>query len=84
MGLAYLHLGQPQPAVESYDQAIGLNPQDADAFSGRALAYTLLGKEAEADQDVVQAVELGVDPDALREAIQGLKERAQASSAKEP
>ena len=32
-------------------QAIRLNSQDADAYYNRALVYTLLGKDNEAQQD---------------------------------
>ena len=40
---------------------IRLNPEHADAYASRALAYTCLDMEAEAQQDINRAVELGFD-----------------------
>ncbi len=69
----HANLGQYQRAVEDFDNAIRLDPQYALAYSNRALAYTLLEKYTEAQQDVDQAVELGQDRALLEKAIEKLK-----------
>ena len=72
---AYRELGQPQRALEDLEEAIRIKPKFAAAFRGRALTYTLLGKEVEAQQAADRAVELGVDQPKLEAAIQELKEQ---------
>ena len=72
-GNMYLFLGKPQPALEDFDEAIGLNAELAGAYRGRALAYTLLDKDADAQQSAERAIELGIDADALENAIEGMK-----------
>ena len=51
-GNAYYQLGQTERAIEDYD---------------RAIAYELLNKDAEAEQDFVRAIQLGFDSDSLRQ-----------------
>ena len=73
---AGLHLqeqGRLEEAIQDYDEAIRLDPQDADAYINRALAYTLLGKDAEANRDVDRAVELGINRSVLDSEIERLK-----------
>ena len=53
-----------------------MHPQRADAYAGRALAYTALGKNLEAAEDVKRAEELGVDSASLEAAIQQVREGA--------
>ncbi len=72
---AYRKLGQPQRAIEDLEEAIGLKPDLGKAYQSRALAYTLLGKDAEAQQDVDKAGELGVDSASLETAIREIKEQ---------
>jgi tetratricopeptide (TPR) repeat protein len=38
--VAYANLGDHQKAIEDYDQAITLNPNNAISFGNRGLAYT--------------------------------------------
>ena len=68
-------MGQFQRAIRDYDEAIRLDPQLALVYSNRAIAYTLLGKDKEAQQDVDQAVGLGLDRDRLEGAIEELKKQ---------
>ena len=56
-------------ALDKYDEAIRLSPQDVEAYAGRALTYTFLGKDAEAQRDVEEAIRLGYDPVRLKEMI---------------
>ena len=70
-------LGQRKRSVDEYDQIIRRNPQASGAYAGRAVAYIILGKDEEADQDAEKAVELGFDPDILEDAIQDLKRQRQ-------
>ncbi|MCH8090313.1 MAG: hypothetical protein IH955_09905, partial [Chloroflexi bacterium] len=40
------------------------------SYANRALAYTIVGRDQEAQQDVARAVELGIDSAALIEQIE--------------
>ena len=52
----------PQTAIEDYDEAIRLNPQYADAYYNKGVAYYYLGQQKLADRDFAKAKELGYDP----------------------
>jgi len=58
LGSAYRDLGDDKDALESYNQAIHINPYQANAYFGRALLYRKQGKLAEAIRDFSKAVEL--------------------------
>lgn len=73
--LTHYHLGEYQQAIEDLDETIGINPQDADAYTIRGLAYTALNMDAAAQQDIDRAVELGVDPDLLESWVEEIKEQ---------
>ena len=60
-------------ALADYNQAVRSDPESAEAYAGRAVAYTLLNMDAEADLDVKTAVELGFDPTLLGQIIESLK-----------
>ncbi len=51
---------QHEKAVEDINEAIRLNPKEALAFIPRALAYTYLGKDEEARQDVERVGDMGI------------------------
>ena len=70
-----LKRGQYKRAIVDLDEAIRLNPQYASAYVSRALAFILLGKDTEAEQDVDRAVELGADHGLLEEEIEELKKQ---------
>ena len=61
-GLEYNNLGQYEQATQDYDEALRLNPEDADAYINRGIAYGDLGKSIEAERDFAKAKELGYDP----------------------
>jgi hypothetical protein len=48
------------------------------AYYNRALAYTMLGRDAEARQDELTAVEPGFDASSVEGAINEIKRRRQA------
>ena len=50
--------GDFERAIQNLDKAIELNPQFADAFCNRGLAYVNLGRYARAMQDFDKAIEL--------------------------
>ena len=58
-----------------HDEAIRLDPELVPAFVNRAIAYTLLSKDTQAQQDVDRAVGLGFDRGALESAIKDAKNR---------
>jgi lipoprotein NlpI len=57
-GLAYAKNGQYDRAIADYDQAIRLNPQDANAFNNRGVAYDDKSQYDRAIQDYDQAIRL--------------------------
>jgi tetratricopeptide (TPR) repeat protein len=65
--------GTAEQAIQDYDEAIRLNPQDADAYYNRTLAHTFLDMDVEAEQDFNRAVKLGVPPDILKRDIEILQ-----------
>ena len=62
-------------AVEDYTEAVRLDPEFADAYASRVLAYTHLNKDAEAQLDLDRAVALGYDGSLLKRAIENLKKQ---------
>src|SRR5713101_3086141 len=57
-GLAFLDKNQLDPAIEDFDEAIRLNPKDADAFNARGDAYRGRKDPFRAIADYDQAIEL--------------------------
>lgn len=54
---AYRKMGRYQDAVVAYEQALGLNPQFAPAYLGRALAYEKIDPEANIEGELTYAIE---------------------------
>ena len=61
-GVELQERGNLLAAISEYDEAIRLDPELAKAYANRALAYTALGRDAEAARDAEKAIELGYDP----------------------
>jgi tetratricopeptide (TPR) repeat protein len=57
-GLAYSDLGHYDLALPDFDEAIRLDPKLAEAYSGRSVVYSAIGKSIEAALDVAMAEEL--------------------------
>ena len=57
-GIAYSNKGQYDRAIQDYDQALRLNPSDADAYHNRGNAYANKGQYDRAIQDYDQAIRL--------------------------
>src|SRR5664280_2946637 len=60
-GTVYATKGQYDRAIEDFDQAIRLNPQDADVFNNRGIAFKNKGQYDRAIQDYDQAIKLNPD-----------------------
>ena len=58
MGNFRMMLGQVETAVETYSYAIKLQPNDAEAYYNRGVAYSDKGKLDQAIQDYSKAIEL--------------------------
>ncbi len=58
-GLEYNALGQYERAIQSYDEAIRLNPEYATVYYNRGLAYEALGNSIKAEQDFAKSKEMG-------------------------
>ena len=67
--LVYRDAGQLESALEDLDRAIELDAGLVNAYYNRTLTNILLGRDAEAQQDVDRAVALGYDPESLVAAI---------------
>ena len=57
-GMAFLQLGDPGTALESFDEAIRLDPNLADAYTNRGSTYNALGQYQRAVQDLDEAIKL--------------------------
>ena len=51
-GLALLNPGFDDLSINDYNQAIELKPEGSEAHIGRTLAYTVLGRDVEAEEDL--------------------------------
>jgi tetratricopeptide (TPR) repeat protein len=60
LGLAYLHRGRTEEALESLDKAVKLNPFNADAFNNMGNAYVGMNNIKEAKESFGRAIE--IDP----------------------
>jgi len=58
-GSLYLITDAPRPALRDFEEAIRLDPSNADAYNGRGLAKVALGQHQEAVADAFKALELG-------------------------
>lgn len=74
-GRDYHQSGQYQRAIGEYDAAINRDVGYVRAYANRALAYTFLGRDTEARNDVGKAVELGADRAELEKEIDEIKSR---------
>ena len=90
-GGAYLALGEFRQALADYNEAIqlkslllyGLGSQKysdqkraiAEAYAGRAMVYTVLGRDIEAQQDLNRARDLGYAPTRETAAMGDIKQR---------
>ena len=57
-GNAYDDKGEYGLALADYEQAVAINPKDADAFNSRGTTYTALGRYERAIQDFDQGIKL--------------------------
>jgi len=60
-GYEYNSLGQYERAIQDFDEAIRLNPQNAGAYHNRGVAYGRIGKSIEEERDFAKAKELGIE-----------------------
>ena len=51
--------GKYDEAIQAYDKAIEINPQDADAWNSKGIVLKLFGRTTEADSAFAKAKELG-------------------------
>jgi tetratricopeptide (TPR) repeat protein len=60
-GYAHVEAGEYERAIEDYDRAIDIDPDDALAYNDRGVAYFALGEYERAIEDYDRAIE--IDPD---------------------
>lgn len=65
--------GLNQRALEGYDAAIPIDTQLAEANANRAVVFTRLGQDPEAEQDIGRVITLGIDSILLQAKIDELK-----------
>ncbi len=63
LGMCYALTEQPEQALRCFDAAVRLNPRYVEAHLNRAIVLGDLGRAAEAEQGMAQALDLGA-PDA--------------------
>jgi len=56
-------LQQDERAIEDYNQAIKIDPNDGYAYYWRGQAHSQLGNSAQSAKDLAKAEELGYEPD---------------------
>jgi tetratricopeptide (TPR) repeat protein len=56
-GFAFLQTGKQAEALRDFNRALDLNPNDADAYLGRAVVSSRMGKHAAALTDLDRAIE---------------------------
>ena len=61
LGLALQRLGRTDEAIDQYEQAIRIRPDDAEALNNQGAAYGALGRIDEAIEKYKQAI--GINPD---------------------
>ena len=61
MGNAYSDLGEYENAIDSYQQALKLDPTSSKLHNNLGLAYAALGRFAEAEAEFAEAVRLNAD-----------------------
>ncbi len=61
-GHAYAHLGRYQRAIQDYDEAIRLKPNNARAFYNRGKAKFKIGDKVGGNADIARAVKLSRKP----------------------
>ena len=59
-GDTYTDQEQWNEAIGEYSKAIELDPNLAEAYVNRAMAYTFLGMDDQAQADIEQAITLGI------------------------
>jgi len=73
-GIKDAEAGEYQRAIENFDEALEVNPRDAEVHYYRALAHAELGQSSEALADLEEARQLTTDDD-LSSDIQSLADR---------
>ena len=58
-GVALIHQGKYDEAIQAYDKAIEINPQYADAWNNKGNALNKLGRTTESNAAFTKAKELG-------------------------
>ena len=57
-GLALIELKKSNEAIQAFDKAIKINPQNSDAWDGKGLAFETLNKPEEAINAYNKAIEI--------------------------
>ncbi len=74
-GSAQVELGEIDLGLADFTEAISLEEEYADAYASRGLAFTRLGRDAEAGQDLTRAAELGLDRELLERLAEELRQQ---------
>ena len=61
-GFAYAHLGRYHRAIQDYDEAIRLKPNDARAFYNRGKTKLKIGDKVGENADIARAIKLSRKP----------------------
>ena len=58
LGVAYGMTGKAQDAVNLFEKALQVDPNDAQLFFNLSISYRMIGKTAEADKALAKSNEL--------------------------
>ena len=78
-GMIYFEQGDYKEAIDAFDEAIKLDPQDAIAYYNRGVAYKSLGQSSQGQQSGVQ-LRLGQYRSAIQDFDQAIRLNPQADA----
>jgi Flp pilus assembly protein TadD len=73
--VVYLTAGEPKQALNDYAEAIRLEPERAESYAGRAVAFTILRDDEAAESDIDRAVALGMGRDEVNSVVSSIRGR---------
>ena len=73
ISVAHTELGGHKDALDALNRATHIDTEYAIAYASRAVVHTRLGMDAEAEEDIAKAGELGYDVARLKQDIEDVK-----------
>ena len=77
-GTAYLELREWEKAIADFEAAMAINHTLVSPFAGRAIAYTMMGMDEKAQENIDAAIFNGIDKNILKQYMDGTVKRLRA------